>query len=120
MSSDEVSGRYNKHTQTNVKHEHMHKGECDGRDEANPSSSKPYKCEKKFIEVNFSYKTMYKEVGRDIMGTPSITRVNNPETRKASNKWCVFHEDYDHLTKDSISLKVCVNNLCRRASYPST
>lgn len=73
------------------------------------ASLRPDKPEKKFIEVNCLYETIFKEVGRDILGTPSVMRTNYLEKGKRQTKWCIFHEDYGHLVEDCISLKVRVD-----------
>lgn len=72
--------------------------------------SKSDKPKRKFIEVNCSWETLFMEVGQDVLGAPSTMRTNNLAKRKASNRWCVFHEDFGHLIKDCISLKVYVDN----------
>lgn len=65
---------------------------------------------KKFVEVNTPYSMIFKEVRRDVLGTPSTVKPENFKNRKVSNKWCHFYEDYGHLTDECISLKIRVDN----------
>lgn len=103
-------GRDSKYKHAKVKQEHRHKGDRDRGANPKLSSLNPKKPDKKFIEVNCSYETIFKDVSREVFGMPSTIKRDNIEKRKTSNKWCTFHEDYGHLIKDYISLKVQVGN----------
>lgn len=48
--------------QVKGKHEHKHQNDKDEWDELKPNSSKPDKPEQKFIEVNFPYEVILKEI----------------------------------------------------------
>lgn len=61
-------------------------------------------------EVNPPYSLIFKEGGREILGTPSIMKPKNFEKRKTSDKWYDLQKDYGHLTDDYMSLKVQINN----------
>lgn len=83
-------------------------------DDSKPGLSKTERPEKKFIGVNCSYFVIFKEVEGEILGTPSAMKNESLAKRKASNKWCDFYEDYGHLIKDFIWLKVRVDNHLQR------
>lgn len=79
-------------------------------DKLKPSSSNPNKTERKFVKVNYSYETIFGEVGWDVLGTPLVMMTYNLEKNKTLNNWYIFHEDYSQLIEDCISLQVRVDN----------
>lgn len=87
------------------------------RDESKANSSKPNKPERKFVEVNNTYKTIVKEVIWDVPGTPLVMRTDNLEKIRGSNKWYILHEDFGNLVEDYISFKVQDDNYMQRGEF---
>lgn len=81
---------------------------------SNVKTNMPEKLERRFTKLNTSHSTIFKELGREIHGTPSMMKPEIVDKCKAVGKWCEFHEDYEHLTNNCLSLRARVDERIKK------